>query len=228
MAPLTNAAIFAKNNPENTEPFLWLYEIKIPGILTTDPAEPLRLTSFDRSVEFGFDDAGAPLLWSPAPVDNTGFRVTKEGDLPVSKLSVGFSGYNMLADIDARDGLTDAPVEMRLLNINDLSDVDAGAIFVGEVMSCSATTKGVQLEISAPSMLRRQFPRKLYGRRICGRVFGDGGCGYDKDAPGAAFSTCGNTLTDCEARGADEKARGFVVLHPRRFNAQPGIPRATR
>lgn len=214
----------AKNSSANSDPFIWLYEFNLPE--TADaPFMQYRITSLARQLRFGEDDEGAPLLWYPAPVTNSGITETSKGDLPVMVVSIGSTGYKLAAEIDRRDGLIGARANVRLITLKGGAIPDAGLYFPGEVTSTSINAQGVSVEVSAPNFFRQQFPRDIYSRGTCSRLFGAPECGYDTAAAGALYQSCSGTLAACIARGDDEENRSVPRRHPRNFRAFPGIPR---
>ena len=61
-------------------PWIWLYEVEVP----TDPPTRFRLTNYTEDVEYGFDGASDPIIYSRFPVSAGDIVQGKDGDLPGS------------------------------------------------------------------------------------------------------------------------------------------------
>ena len=117
------------------------------------------------------------------------------------------------------------PVSITLISFYELSNPGAAIRQNGEVVSASVSGSAISFKVSAFNLFQLQFPPYVYARRRCRWGFGSNECGYVTSAPGAAFTECNKTLSNCEERGAEEVSRGLAEIHPRRFGAFPGVPR---
>ena len=220
LTPLTE---IHRQQLESEAPFIWLYEIEVPG----DPVSRYRLTNFTEDVFFKRSSSGARLKFSAAPIVHGDIIETSDGSLPKFSVTIGNTGAIMARTVDAADGFVDQPVTVSLVSIHELDNPSAALTETGEVESATITREGLAFNISPFNLYALQFPPFIYVRRRCRYAeFGGSRCGYLVNAPGAAFSECGFTYEDCGKRGDDEVARGLPRLHPRRFGGFPGIPRA--
>ena len=209
---------------EAEAPWVWLYELE-----TLDsPPKRYRLTNFIQAIEFGANAAGDRLRYSPAPIIHSDIEEGTDGSLPTITITVGHAGPLVGSTIDASAGFVGQPFRMSLVSTYELENPSAAVTENGEVVAATVTSRGIAFKVSAFNLYQLQHPPFLYARRRCRVIFGSGECGYNKDAAGAAFTSCTNTLEACEERGDDEVSRGLARLHPRRFGGWPGIPRSGR
>lgn len=221
---LSNLTDLHRSQLESQAPWIWLYELEVAG----SPPTRYRLTNFTQSVEFGTNLAGERLVYSPAPIAHGDIEQTTDGSLPSVTVTVGNAGPIVSATVDAADGFVGQPIKIMLVSSLELENPDAAITQDGEVVAASVSGDAIAFRISAFNLFQLQFPPFVFARRRCRYIFGSGECGYNVAGAGAAFSTCGKTIADCEARGADEVSRGLVRKHPGRFGGWPGIPRAGR
>tara|TARA_R110002167_G_scaffold26380_2_gene90867 strand:- start:1829 stop:2506 length:678 start_codon:yes stop_codon:yes gene_type:complete len=221
---LTTLTTIHKNQLESQAPWIWLYELEVAG----DPPTRYRLTNFTQSVEYGTASDGTRLVYSPAPIAHGDIQFTAEGGLPTMDITVGVAGPITASTVDAADGYVGQPIRLMLVSSLELENPDAAIVQDGEIISSAAGANSISFRVSAFNLYQLQFPPFVFTRRRCRYIFGSGECGYNTAAAGAGFSTCGKTLTDCEARGVEEASRGLALKHPGRFGGWPGIPRAGR
>ena len=202
-------------------PFIWLYELQVPG----DPPTRYRLTNFTERVLFDQTTGGRDLVYYPAPIVQSPVEEGTDGSLPSITITVANTGPIMASIIDAADGFIGQPVSIMLVSSFELSNPDAAIRQDGEVISASISSESISFKVSAFNLFQLQFPPNVYRRRRCRWGFGSTECGYVANAAGAAFSSCGKTIGDCEERGNEEESRGLTKLHPARFGAFPGVPR---
>lgn len=219
--PLSNIAALHAQQLEVEAPWVWLYELQT----TEDPPRRYRLTNNTQAVDFGENAAGDALRYYPAPIVHSEVEEQTDGSLPTITITVGNAGALTGSVLDASLGFVGQPVRIQLVSSLDLANPVPAIRQEGEVVSATVKSDAISFEVSAFNLYQLQFPPFVYSRRRCRWVFGSGECGYDLDASGAAFTTCGKTLENCKERGADELARGLPQLHPARFGGFPGIPR---
>ena len=204
-------------------PWIWLYEIEAP----TDPKTRYRLTNFTKAVAFGTTSGGAPITYSPFPIVHSQISSTIDGDLPKFQLTCAVFP-ELLEVLNQFIGLTDSPIVVRLVHINEL-DTGAGAFESrGEIQSCAITSKQVSLSIGAPNLMEAIVPPLRYTRDGCNHErYGDSGCGYDltNATLASAFPTCPKDYDACAARGDAEVSAGLARQHPQRIDGFRSIPR---
>ena len=227
---LTPTTTLHKNQLEDEHPFIWLFELETRD----DPAQRFRLTNFTDLVEFGVDPLGAPLRYYPAPIVHSGVIQDGESGLPSIEITIGANTpeTNELLSVlvDTNEGYVGSPVRIIVVSSLELANVDAGVTDEAEVVGCTMTNEAVGLTVSSASIFERRFPPNIHSKTRCRWIFGSGECGYNINAPGAGFTTCGNNLTDCTERGDDEEANPAVAVrqHPDRIGAKLAIPRLRR
>lgn len=218
---LSPAADAHRREASTTDPWVLLVEVQTPD----DPPERLRLTSWNQRLEWGEDSEGVALLWYPAPMELGPIEASSEGDLPTVDLRVGLAGAAVRARVDAWGGLAGQEVRVRLLSTRDLSAPTPVMDGLFEVVGSGVTDRGVTLRLAAFNLHQAKLPNASYLRGYCRYAeFGGAQCGYNRSAPGAAFTACPRTWDACIERGDDEVARGLQRLHPMRFGGHPGIP----
>jgi phage-related protein len=210
------------NQLEVQAPWIWLYELQT----NDDPPQRYRLTSFTKSVEFGLNATGQPLVYSPAPITHGAVEEGTDGSLPTISVTLGNAGPIIGAAMDAADGFVGLPVRIMLVSSLDIASGTPAVLQEGEIVSASTKTEAVVFQISAFNLYQLQFPPFIHSRRRCRWIFGSAECGYNTGIASAGFATCNKTQANCEERGDDEVAQGFARQHPARFGAFPGIPRA--
>ncbi len=207
-------------------PWVWLYELEVP----TDPITRVRLTNNPTPVHFGQETDGTAIVYSPFPIVHSGIRKTAAGDIPTIGVSVGNVTREIGRLIDTHDGLDGAPATIRLVSLADLENPKAQLEERAEVRGCKVGSKIVTMTLAAYSLYRAKVPPERYVSTVCRYAFGGPKCGYvipasPGETVGTGFSTCARRRTDCEERGEDELARGLPQAHPRRWGANPGMPR---
>ena len=208
-------------------PFIWLFELRTRD----EPARRFRLTNFTDLVEFGVDPLGAPLVYYPAPIVHSGVIQDAQSGLPSIDVTIGANTpeANELISVlvDVNEGYVGSPVRIIVVSALELGNPDAGVTDIAEVVGCTMKNEAVGFTVSSASIFQRRFPPGTYSKTRCKEIFGNEGCGYNINAPGAGFTTCANNLSDCTERGDDEEANPAVAArqHPDRFGAKPAIPR---
>lgn len=221
---LSNVAALHANQLEVEAPWIWLYELQTAD----DPPQRYRLTNFTQSVEFGQNQNGEPLVYSPAPITHGAIEENTEGSLPTINVTIGNAGPLIGATLDAAAGFVEQPVRIMLVSSLDIASGVPAVSQKGEVVAAKLAGTSISFKVSAFNLFQLQFPPFVYARRRCRWIFGSGECGYNAASAGAGFTDCDKTLEACEARGDDEVLRGLSRNHPARFGGWPGIPRAGR
>ena len=218
----------AKNQLEQTQPFIWLVSVEVP----TDPPTRYRLTSYPEAIQRGQTSAGVPLTFSPFPLAFGDFRTSGKGDLPPLTLNVANVTLEVAGVLQEYGGLVGQPVTLRLVHIQGLEDPNAQAGWAGRITGCTVDDTVASFSIGAPNLQKAPYPRNRFIANHCQVRYGSAECGYiipaaPGESIGTGFSTCPRTLSACGVRGLDELARGLTQLHPLRFGAYPGIQLGT-
>ena len=223
MKDLSPSTAAHKNQLETEDPFIWLFEFEMPD------QTRYRLTNFTEKVEFGEDKSGDPVVYYPAPIVHSGVEQSGEGDIPTIKVTLSTGGmFAITSMIDSWGGMIGQRARIIVVSSRELDNpnIEAAAMIEdARIVNAAMNDRAVTVSISAFNLFKSRVPRFLYSRRRCRWIFGACECGYNVQAGGAGFSTCGYTLEDCEARGDDELTNLGVRRHPERFGGFPGIPR---
>lgn len=209
---------------ENASPFIRLIEVTLPDFRC------VRLANYDTTVNFEFDSDGTtPHIWQPFHLALGDFLETKRGDLPQMQLAISNVTKELMAEVDAADGLTDQAVRILMVNAATLADDSARTIFTGEIIGLEVDQQTLVFDLGKPSLNRVTFPALRVLTQCSVVTFGDTQCGYEipddpTDSIGGGFSHCRpRNLAACRERGDDEVARGLPRQHPRRFFGFPGV-----
>ena len=216
-----------KNQLDSEYPFIWLYELQT----SEDPPTRYRLTNFNQQVQFGEDSGGTPLIYYPAPIAHGGISQTSEGDLPSIEISLTTGGaFWLTAAVDAADGFIHNPAKIMVVSALELDSPDAAIVEDVVVTNVSMDNQTITLSVSAFNVFKARFPPFQISKRRCRWLFGSSECGYNINAVGAGFTSCGYTVNDCIVRGDDEEANVNVGVrtHPARYGGFPGTPRVPR
>lgn len=202
-------------------PFIWLYEFED----ASDPTKRYRMTNSTTAVNFGEDDDGVPITYSPASIAHGGIKNAINGDLPTITINIGNSILVSTA-IDVGDGFTGRAARIMIVSEKELSNPSTAIIENAEIVRTRCTADVVALEIGASNLYKAKVPGSLFSRRKCRYFLGGPGCGYNLETIGAAYTECpGYDYTACELVGADEVLTGVTKNHPKNFGAFPGIPK---
>jgi len=203
---------------ESQWPWIWLYEIEVP----TDPPTRYRLTNFLTKVPFGKNTSGATLEYYPFPIAHSSITADSGGDLTGIEINVGNVSREISQALATYDGLVGQPVVIRLVNSQDLVNAQAQLRDDSVVKGVRVTNEVVTFTLSPYNLYERMFPPFRIVAQHCRRLYGGPKCGYDLTTPGA-LTSCGKTLSACEAHGDAEVTAGLDRLHPKRFGAYPGV-----
>jgi phage-related protein len=206
---------------ENDRPFIRLLEVTLPNF------ECVRLANYDTSVTFEQTSLLAPIIWKPFPFAVGDIVETKRGDLPQIQIAISNVTLELMARIDAAEGLTDQSVRILIVNQATLSDAAARVLYTGDIIHCEANQDTVVFDLGRPSLMQASFPARRCLSQCSVVTFGDSDCGYvipttPGESIGTGFSTCKRSLDQCRERGDDEVARGLVRQHPKRMDGFPG------
>ena len=219
----------AKNQLENTAPFIWLISVKVP----TDPPTRYRITNYHSQVQRGENSAGDPLIFYPFPVAVGDFRQTQSGDLPSSTINVANVSLELMTNLHTYNGLVGQDIVIRWVRADALEDPNAEYKFVGQITDCVVDAGVASFSFGTRNLQQAPFPRNRWVANHCQWRFGTNECGYaivtgGTNTIGGGFTSCPRTLQACEDRGADETARGLTAQHPQRFGGFPGIQRGNQ
>lgn len=214
MKSLGPATTIHKNQLHSEWPFIWLYEVQVPGT----PPTMYRLTnSVQQIIQQGN-------VFYPAPISHGGIRQNSDGDLPRIDFTLHNATLEVAPIVEANDGLVGAFVRIQFVSVQEVDLKGSGWVEEGEIVGVRMTESGLSFSVAAANLYRAHFPPFRYTRKKCRWLFGSDECGYNLDTPGAGFTECpGYTLEACEQVGDDEVANGLTRQHPRRFGGKPAI-----
>lgn len=217
-----------KNKLAQDDSFVWLFEVQVP----TEPPTRMRITNFQDQVSRGKNSNGDDIIYYPVPALGGDFVDTQKGDLSSLTLTVSNATLEIMEYLELYDGLKGQPVTIRVTSRQSVLEPNADLRYDGIVTGCSVDDEVVSFNIGAPNLTATDFPRHRYSASHCRWRFGSVECGYvipagADDTVGGGFTTCPMlSLANCEERGDDEVARGFVRQHPKRFGGFKGTQRA--
>lgn len=221
MKPLSQVMTLHARQLKDEAPLIWLYEFED----ASDPKKRYRLTNSTAAVDYGEDDEGVPITYSPAAIVHGGVTSTLRGDIPTITINLGNS-ILLSAVIDAGQGFAGRAARIILVSKYDLSNPGSGIVEHAEIIRVKCSTEVVSIEMGAGNLYKAKVPPRLFSRRKCGYIIGDVDCGYNLEAPGAAYTECpGYDYAACELVGDDEDLIGVTRKHPLNFGAFPGIPK---
>jgi len=205
-------------------PWIWLYEVEVP----TDPPTRFRLTNYTEDVEYGFDGASDPIIYSRFPVSAGDIVQGKDGDLPRIRVSVANATKEVGLVVDQYGGLVGQPAVVRVVNREAIDIPGSDIRWDAEVVRCSGGAEAITFELSAANLHDSEFPRWRYMSQHCIFAFGGVKCGYvipssPTNTVGGGFDHCEKHIVACEERGDDEDSRGVTVRHPMRFGGFRGM-----
>jgi len=117
-------------------------------------------------------------------------KENSKGDLPAVTLRVNNVTRAVEALLQDYDGLVDAQVTIKAVNVANPDDTMLALDF--DVMHSESDEKWVYLSLGAPSPLRRIFPPDRYQAEYCAWIPGGVECGVP-----AAAGACNRTASDC-------------------------------
>lgn len=190
-------------------PLVWCVEIPIP-----DPVSPsvLRITSHSVPVEFLTDSAGAPLVWDPFPLTVATVNEDTKGTQQTFRVTIGAQNRQVLALVDAYEGLEEQVVRARLVSIAARAEGLGIVDLRGRIIGCSVTNEALTFELGQVDMRRAKFPANRVSPLRCRFRYKGVRCGYT-----GALATCDfglNTPNGCDAHSNANRFGGF-----------PGVPR---
>ena len=207
-----------KNQLLSGDAWVWLYEVEVP----TSPPTAYRFCSVSEVVNWQSNN------YYPFPVTHTPIQQTEDGSLPRLQVQVSNITREVMATLEAHDGLIDQPARVVLVNALALSTGVPMVEARFRVQSCNATSEAVVFDLADQDMYTSRFPRQRMSRLYCRHQYRSAGCGYAVPPSSANYLVgCDKTLrgpNGCEAHGASEEAEGIEVVHPSRFGGFPGLP----
>lgn len=200
----------------NAEPYLWLWvvvadetEVGSPAFYVVRDMEP---------VTFQPPGEASPVEFEPYPMNVSALRTVRESAMTQLDLTVANVGGAISYWIEQGDGFLGKPAECYVLAKDNVA---AGALFSAEftVGSIVEQKDVITFRMETPNYFSRDVPRDTITRDRCQRRFKDRGCGYF----GTGVTSCDKSYANCVAVGEDERANGFLKLHPERFLSAPGL-----
>lgn len=201
---LTTTQIAAVNNRRQEFPFVWMLEVPIP-----DPVTPsvLRITSHSQPVVWLTDSEGGELTWTPWPLTVATINEDTKGTQQTVRVSIGNANRQIMALVDAYEGLEEQIVRIALVPLLALAEGVALIDVRGRIIGVSATNEALTFEIGQVDMRRAKFPGNRVDSTRCGYRYKDARCGYT-----GVLATCDKGLTTpngCEAHANETRWGGF-------------------
>lgn len=185
-------------------PLIWCVEIPIPDSVSPSV---LRITSHSESVEFLTDSAGAPLTWDPYPMRVGTLNEDTKGTQQTWTIAIGAQNRQVLALVDAYEGLEEQVVRARLVDLAALAEGLGIIDLRGRIIGCSATQDALTFELGQVDMRRAKLPTQRVSPLRCRYKYKGARCGYS-----GAIATCDKGLTTpngCEVHANENRWGGF-------------------
>lgn len=219
-----------KNQLVSNAPFVFLLEVETKD----DPPQRIRLCQFDKVFHFGVDGEGAPIKYSPAPMNVGSVTSNSSGDLPTLDVTIALSGPIDFLKVDENDGYVDQPA--RVLLVSSLNTSAAVIDEEAKIIESEFGYESIRFSITGSDLFQAKFPHLVYSRTSCPYTFGGKLCQYSIGAADAGYGGCGVTTTGnvvaqpfsleaCTLVGDDEAARLLPRNHPKFWGGERGIPR---
>ena len=201
---LTGTQLAAVEAMRSDTPFVWCLEIPIP-----DEVAPsvLRITSHSEPVEWLTDSAGAPLTWDPYPLRIGQLTESTKGTQETWNAAIGAQNRQVLALVDAYEGLEEQIVRARLVDLGALAEGVGIIDLRGRILSCTATQDALTFELGQVDMRRAKLPTQRVSPLRCRYKYKGERCGY-----AGAIATCDKGLTTpngCEVHANENRWGGF-------------------
>lgn len=199
------------------EPVLELWRVHINADHPTEPEHILRIVRHDEPVRFEGE------VFHPYAVGREAYQEDTAGSLPEVRLAIGNETRLLAQYIDEVHGQREIRVELIAVLKSQLT-IPGAAVTVRFVVSKIAVNDRV-VGLTLESYFRRQvqIPQRTLRTGRCVHAFGDDLCGYNRQAVGAGYQTCGRTPHECDLRGQDEGRRGIHFRHPERGGFFPAL-----
>lgn len=208
-----------KNRLANGTRFYWLYSITIPS----DPPEVLRLVRNSETVNYRGAD------YFPFPIAHEPTKKQNSAGLPLMQLSVSNVTREIIAKLEAHDGLIGQLVTVSLVSETQLGTSGAPlAEDSAKIVNVSVDTSAANFTLGTSDIYNRSVPKLRVTRYSCRHQYQDAACGYSLPTTSPYYlPTCDKTLdgaNGCRAHGISYESEGIPPIHPLRFGGFPGVP----
>lgn len=206
MKTLTPDQVEAKNELDQTVPWLILYEVW----LTESGDERYCFVYHDEPIVFG------GLTYRPFPIVRGSIDETTEGDLPQWPVTVGLCD-EIAEDLELHHGFFGKQVRMLVVHKECLDNPFPADEAIAYVQACEMSDQGVNLTLGYDDFLGEEVAHETFNGRCPFKFKDPDTCAYT-----GALTTCDHSLSGdngCDVHGADS------TIHPRRFGGFPSIPR---
>lgn len=211
--------------PQQSRPWVWLWEITVQRRNAILPAVVLRIASAAEEVVWQPPTLVAPTTWYPMQFEHGEIATSRDGDLPAIDMTIDNTSRTLMRYLHDGDGFEGNPARLYLLH-QDTVDAESSECQAWEyvINEASASDVSVSLRLGVPTnFFNARTPPARFVAQRCRLRFGGPECGYPI-TPVAAFTTCDHSVANCIERGDDEVARRLPRLHPQRYGGFPGIP----
>lgn len=195
---LPPAIIRAANTMGQTEPWLALLDIYLPG------GERLSLANNNEDVNFG------GVLYSAFAFNYEQQKQSGKGELPTVTISVSNVSRVIQAYLEQYDGGVGSEVILTIINHGHLAEDYAELTTTMTVLGAKANAKWVVFTLGAANPLNKRFPNWQYIALHCRFRYQGPHCGY-----AGALTTCARTLDDCRAHSNSTRFGGHPGLDGR-------------
>ena len=195
---LPPAIIRAANTMDQTEPWLALLDIYLPG------GERLSLVNNNEDVTFG------GVLYSAFAFNYEQQKQSGKGELPTVTISVSNVSRVIQSYLEQYDGGVGSDVTLIIVNNAHLAEDYAELTTTMTVLGAKANAQWVTFTLGAANPLNKRFPNWQYIALHCRFRYKGPHCGY-----AGALTTCARTLDDCRAHSNSARFGGHPGLDGR-------------
>ena len=188
--------VLEKNKLSTTSAWIVLFEIMIDETTTINICQNNEEITFEGK------------QWLPFPCKLDAVTANSQGEIPSIKLRITNVSRVLQPYIEAYTGGTGAEVRIIVVNSAALDDSNNIALeLFFDVLSSSADSKWLTLDLGTPNPLRRRYPLYRAIARHCNWTFKSRECNYT-----GADTTCKRHLEDCRLKNNSD-----------RFGGRPGL-----
>lgn len=226
--PIPDSFVPLKNLPVRPTPFLWLFSLTSPldePIVDLEGnARVLQATANPAPVEFGTDDVGDPVVWSPWDVSFGALQATSDGSVSGLQLAIANPGGLLSELARENDWFARHVVRMILVHQDLLNDPAASWVTALRVVNVpTVSSEALTLSLALHDFDGVTIPTFLFGR-LCRWRYRGFGCDFTGDPGNVELGQCTKSLNACRLRGLWELNNGLPVRHPRVYGGQRALP----
>ena len=218
---IPNQAMLEKNLLASQGRWVWLYELEVP----TDPPTRYRFIRDPAQILFRGN------IYAPFPITHSEVTESDQADLPSLKLTASNASREIIAVLNAHNGLVGQPCRVILTHSLVIPTNDSVWEEDFTILDTTANDEAVTCTLGNMNLYEARLPGERLMRFYCRHEYKGGLCGYAVSTAHPAYlDTCDKSLrglNGCNAHGDSEQAAGIQQVHPASFGGFPGIPEPT-